>query len=620
MNPTNLYIYDQLRAEATALITATGLVDASAVTLTTPKPNILADLAFPVFPLAGKAGMNPNEFAKKVAEAITLPSDTLIGKVEPQGGFVNFAISPDAFAAAVIAEVLTRGDTFGNDTVGVGQKVILEYSSPNIARKMHVGHLRTTVIGHSLHKILLALGYEVIADNHLGDWGTQFGTLLGALDLWKREPWNEADPVQSLMYIYAQYNNAAALEDLLQQLTKPEEEDKSPSAKHWRTGNDLVRSLKETTTISLTDLARAWFKKLEDGDAWARETWQRLIDITMAEFDKTYARLDVQFDTVHGESYYEPMLGPLVQEALDKGVAQLEESGAVSVSFDDKMPSCLLRKSDGATLYQTRDAATCIYRWDNYKPTRNIYVVGAEQKLHFQQVYEIVRRMGYTEIADRSVHISFGQVTGASGERFSMRKGEVIFLDEILDAAIERATANIKENIAIGKTELTEDEVGSAAEMIGIGAVIYADLYQGPDRNIRFDFEKIVQPEGNTGVYLQYAHARCCSILRQAGDAEAEIASANLALLTDPLEQTVLKQLHRLPHIVREAGEKFLPTTIAEWTFNLAKELARFYEDCPVLKAPTAELRAARLALVKATAQGLKNGLALLAIGAPNRI
>ncbi|GAB4465465.1 MAG: arginine--tRNA ligase [Armatimonadaceae bacterium] len=615
-----VYVYDRVREEATRLIVTTGIVSADAVTLVTPKPNIPADVAFPVFPLAGPTGMKPNELAEKLASEIVLPEGSLIGSVEAAGGFVNFAVRPEVFAAEVVREVQGRAETFGQDSsVGDGQKVVLEYSSPNIARKMHVGHLRTTVIGHALHKIMRALGYEVIADNHLGDWGTQFGTLLAALDLWGLTPWNDPDPVQSLVHIYADYNNAVALEQALLKVPKPDG-DNSPERKLWETGDSLITSLKRGSGDSLYDLARIWFRKLEDGDKWARETWQKLIDITMTEFDRTYERLGIRFDTVHGESYYEPMMAPLVQEAIEKGVARLEESGAVSVDFGDQLPSCLLRKTDGATLYQTRDAATCIFRWANYQPVRNIYVVGAEQKLHFQQVFEIVRRMGYTEIADRSVHIPFGQVTGASGERFSMRRGNVIFLDEILDAAVERAEGTIREKIAEGKTELTEDQIDAVSEMVGVGSVIYADLYQGPERNIKFDFEKIVAFEGNTALYIQYTHARCCSILREAGDAASEIAGANPGLLVDAPEMAVLKHLHRLPHVVREAGEKFSPSTVAEWVYNLCREFARFYENCPVLKADTPERRAARLALVAASAQGMKNGMALLGIGVPDRM
>jgi arginyl-tRNA synthetase len=583
------FTVDRLRREATDLLAATGLVERDAVTLVTPKPNIPADLSFPVFAAAkASGGQNPNALAQQIAAAATPAEDSLIGSVAPLGGFVNLSVDPGRFATAVLEEVQALGNAFGHDkSVGVGQRIVLEYSSPNIARKMHVGHLRSTVIGHGLHLILLALGYEVIADNHLGDWGTQFGTLLAAIHDDALTPWNDPDPVASLVQVYAAYN-AAAVED-----------------------------------PTKMDAARVWFKRLEDGDAWARETWRRLIDITLVEFDRTYERLGVHFDTTHGESYFEPALDGLIQEAIDKRIAVVEPGGAVSVNFGEGgLPSCLLRKTDGATLYQTRDAATCLYRWREYQPARNIYVVGAEQKLHFQQVFEIARRLGYTEIADRSVHISFGAVTDVAGQRFSMRKGTAVFLDEVLDEAVRHARALIEKNVAEGRSEVTADEIDTIAELLGVGSVIYADLYQGPERGIRFDWEKVVANEGNTAAYIQYTHARCRSILRKADLAhgDAPNAAAVASALAAPEEQAVLKHLHRLPQAVREAGEKFAPATIAEWTYGLAKSFNDFYHEHQVLKAATPESREARLALVAAVAVGLRNGLALLGIQAPERM
>jgi arginyl-tRNA synthetase len=579
------YTYDRLRTEATAILKATGLVPEDAISLVTPKANIPADVAFPVFAAAKATNAgNPAQFAQRIVEAARIPEGALISKVEAQGGFVNFATAPEAFAQAVVSEVLVAGDTYGSDpSVGAGKKVVVEYSSPNIAKKLHVGSLRTTVIGHSIYLIMKALGYDVIGDNHLGDWGTQFGYILAAIHDNNLTPWNDPDPVASLMDVYSAYSKAS----------------------------------KENPAIR--DSAREWFKKLEDGDTWARETWQKIIALSLAEFEKTYKRLNITFDTQIGESFFEPVLNDLVQEAVDKGVATVEPGGAVAVDFgeDSKLPSCLLRKTDGATLYQTRDAATLIYRWREYQPDRNIYVVGSEQKLHFQQVFEIARRMGYPEIADRSVHIPFGMVKSATGERFKTRTGNLILADEILDEAIMRMTANIQEKIDEGKTELTPDQLEYAAEMMGVGAVIYADLYQGPDRDIKFDWDAMLSPVGNTATYIQYTHARCRSILRKAGETGE---GADLSLLTAPEETVVLKQLVQMPQAVREAGEKFLPATIAEWTYTLGREYARFYDACPVLTAETPELRKARLALTEAVAQGLKNGLALLGIGAPDRI
>ena len=582
------YVFDRLRAEVTEALLATGLIEAAAIALAEPKNKDLADIALPVFVAAKAAGEAPPAYAQKLAAAVRLPESGLLGSVEAAGGFVNFTVRPAALAAAVLAEVETLGESFGKDTsVGAGERVIVEYSSPNIARKMHVGHLRSTVIGHSIRQIFDALGYEVIADNHLGDWGTQFGMLLAAIDLWKLTPWDDPDPVQSLVEVYAKFNNAAKEDE------------------------------------ALKDLARAWFKKLEDGDVWARETWQKLIDITMVEFSRTYARLGVTFTTQHGESYFESMMPAVMAEAVEKGVAYRDAGGALVVGFDDKLPSCLLQKSDGGTLYQTRDAATCLYRLKNYAPKRNIYVVGAEQKLHFQQVFEIVRRMGYPEIADVSIHISFGKVSPPNGGRFSMREGNVVFLNDVLDEAVERAEAKMRENVEAGKTEITEAEIAGVAEVLGVGAVIYADLFQGPDRNITFDWDKMLASEGNTAMYLQYAHARCKSILRKGTHPNPSLAAreGQGVGLVHPAEQALLKQLARLPHAVREAGDKYLPATVAEWTFQLAKAFAGFWDQCPVLRDDVpVELRTERLALVAATAQGLKNGLALLGIQAPERV
>ncbi len=578
------YAFERLRAQTTALLTQTGLVATEAITLTDPKPNIPADLAFPTFQAARAAGAgNPAEFAKKLTQAVELNDDSLVGKIEATGPFVNISAAPSRFAQAVLNEVLAMGPEYGKQEIGADRLLIVEFSSPNIARKMHVGHLRSTVIGNSIHLIMKALGYHVISDNHLGDWGTQFGTLLAAHELWGWPPEMEADPIEGLVQIYAKFHQAAEADP------------------------------------TLRDMARDWFRRLEEGDEQARTNWQWIVNISLEEFARTYERLGVKFDLQHGESFYEPMLVGVIQEALDKGVAKVEADGAVSVSFDDKLPSWLLRKRDGATLYQTRDVATCIYRWQNYAPSRNIYVVGQEQKLHFQQVFETTRRLGYTEIADRSVHISFGPVTDAQGQRFSMRKGTAIFLDEVLDEALTRARAVLAEKIAQGKTELSLDDQEAVSQAIGIGAVIYNDLYQDPGRGIRFDWDKMLAFDGNSAPYIQYTHARCCSILRKAGDLSA-LSTADFGLLATPEEQAIVKQLARLPQTVQRAGEEFLPALIADWTYSLAREFAHFYHEHQVLEASSPELRVARLGLVQAVAQGLRNGLHLLGIKAVERM
>jgi arginyl-tRNA synthetase len=587
------YTNDHLRAETCNILAETGLVEAQAITLTEPKPNIPADVAFPTFQAARASNTpNPAEFAKKLAAEANekIPSKSLLGKIEAAGPFVNISVAPANFAQAVVNEVLQMGEKYGHNDIGVGQNVTIDFSSPNIARKMHIGHLRSTIIGNAIRNIMHTLGYHTIADNHLGDWGTQFGTLLAAYDVWGWPPEMETEPIEALVQIYSRFNLAASGD---------KEKNIAPTNPEYR------------------DLAREWFKRLEDGDEQARTIWKQLIDITMEEFERTYKRLDVTFDEQHGESYYEPMLNDVVQEALDKGVAKVEADGAISVNFDDKLPSYLLRRRDGATLYQTRDVATLIHRWKEYFPHKNIYVVGQEQKLHFQQVFETARRMGYQEIADRSTHISFGPVTDAQGQRFSMRKGTAIFLDEVLDEVLTRAQAVTLEKIGEGKTDLSEAEQGEVSQIVGIGGLIYNDLYQDPERGIRFDWDKMLAFDGNSAPYIQYTYARCRSILRKAGISFAE---ADYTLLTGPEEQAVIKQLARFPQAVRRAGQEFAPAVVAEAVYNLAREFARFYHECPVIDAPTQEQVKARLGLVAATAQALKNGLGLLGIKVPERM
>jgi arginyl-tRNA synthetase len=581
------YPLDRLRNEIKELFAATGLVAPESVTLTDPKPNIPADVAFPTFQAArGSATPNPAEFAKNLAEAAAkiIPPDSLIGKVEAAAAFVNVSVSPERFANAVITEVLKLDDSYGSDTLGEGKIITIDFSSPNIARKMHVGHLRTTIIGNSIRNILNKLGYQTIADNHLGDWGTQFGSLLAALEIWGTPPNLEDDPIEALVQIYTKFNTAA------------------------------------TEDPKLKDLAREWFLKLEKGDETARAKWKWMVDITLQEFERTYERLNITFDVYHGESFYEPMLDEVVKEALDSGVAKVEPDGAISVDFDGKLPSYLIRKTDGATLYQTRDIATCIYRWKTYQPDRNIYVVGAEQKLHFQQVFETMRRMGYKEIADRSVHISNGPLTDAQGQRFSMRKGTAIFLDEVLDEALERARAVIDEKTAEGKTDLTPAEKEEVSQAVSIGAVIYNDLYQDPARGIRFEWDKMLAFDGNSAPYIQYTYARCRSIIRKANLIGDQLPPADYGVLTTAEEQAVIKQLAKFSQAVRRAGEDFLPAVIADWTYTLAREFARFYHEHQVLEAPSEKLRLARLGLTAAVAQGLQSGLALLGIKAPAKM
>lgn len=588
------YALDRFEREIRAALIATGLIAPEYIDLAEPKPNVPADLALPCFRAAKAQGRNPAELAGALAAALaeTLYTTSLLADAQAAGPFLNFRLDRTKLVHAVLGEIEALGDRYGDDDIGAGQRVIVEYSSPNIARKMNIGHLRPTIIGHAIDNIFAALGYEVISDNHLGDWGTQFGGLIWAYLNWGFKPELKDDPIEAMVELYARFNKAA---------------EENPA---------------------LREEARRWFKRLEDGEPEARRIWRWMIDLSIAEFKNTYERLSIEFDHYYGESFYEPILQRVIDEAIAKGVAKVEAGGAVSVSFDEKLPSYLIRTTDGRTLYQTRDIAGAIYRWERWQPVRNMYVVGQEQTLHFQQVFETLRRMGYTAIADRSIHIANGHIQRPEGGRFAMRRGTVIFLEDVLDEAVERARAIVDEK----NPDLPEAERAVIAEAVGVGAVIYNDLYQDPKRNIVFNWDRMLAFTGNSAPYLQMMHARCCSILREAGVRPLPsepganlplwggLPAADITLLLADQEGGLVKQLARLPMAVQRAGTNFTPYSIAEWLYETSRAFSRFYDDLSVLKASSPELRDARLRLVAATAQALRNGLRLLGIRAPERM
>lgn len=355
-----------------------------------------------------------------------------------------------------------------------------------------------------------------------------------------------------------------------------------------------------------------------------------MVDLTLAAVQRNYDRLGVRFDTTHGESFYEDMMPAVIAEAIEQGVAKREEGGALSIKElrndqGRELPSFLLQRSDGGTLYVTRDVATIKFRESEYHPSTIIYVVEQRQELHFRQVFALTRALGHAAGIDL-VHVHFGTVFDIAGAPLSSRKGNMVYLKALLDDAEARARQVIEEKIRDGSTELPPEEIPHIARQVGVGAVVYNDLYQDPKRNITLDWERMLSFEGNSAPYLQYIFARCCSVLRKASGQEhttdlfANLPHYDAALLTEPQEMVVLKQLARFPDAIRRAGQHMAPYVIADWLYTTAREYARFYHDIRVLQAPTAELRNARLALTAATAQGLRNGLRLLLIEAPERM
>jgi arginyl-tRNA synthetase len=602
------YALDRFERQVRDAIVATGKVPADQVELAEPKANIPADLAFPAFRAAKELRLPPPQLAQELAGAISFPPDALVSGVAAAGPFLNFTLDTARLSAEVLEEIEELGPRYGSDDAGAGKTIVIDYSAPNIAKTMHVGHIRSTIIGQALYNIFSFLGYRVVGDNHLGDWGKQFGMNIAAIVKWGRPEGEGEEAIAQIDKLYSTYSR-------------------------------MAKEAKERGDTSLDDEARAWSLKLEQGDPTATELWQWMVDLTMSANQPNYNRLGVHFDHAYGESFYAPMSDQVIQETIDKGVAYRDENGAVVVDLGSSLPTFLLQRTDSGTLYHTRDAATIKYRVSEFQPTQIIYVVDARQELHFRQLFELAKAMGYAPEVEL-IHIKFGTVFDQHGQPLSTRAGNMIYLADLRDDARRRARAVVDQT----SPELPESEKEQVAETVGIGAVIYNDLYQDPRRNITIDWDKMMALEGNSATYIQYMYARCRSILRKAamddgwqaiGDGDATAAQASPivnrqssemvppfdpSVLAHPSEVAVVKQLARLPEAVREAGVRYAPFVVAEWCYETARSLSGFYHDCPVLKAETTELRAARLHLVAATAQALKNGLALLGLKAPERM
>ncbi len=540
-----------------------------------PADSKMGDYAFPCFKLAKVLRKAPPLIAKSIAEAVK--DDDMFEKVENVNAYVNMFISREGFAAEVIKEVLEKGDDYGRSDMGKGRKVIVEYSSPNIAKPFHIGHIRSTVIGNSIYKIYDFLGYDTMRINHLGDYGTQFGKMICAYRRWGNKEDVMKEPIKSLLSYYTKFH---------------EEAEKDPS---------------------LEDEARAIFARLERGEPEEVELWQWFRDESLKEFNRVYDMLDITFDSYNGESFYSDKMPRFVNELKEKGLL-VEDDGAQIVKLDEYgLPPALITKSDGSTLYITRDIAAAVYRKETYDFYKNIYVVASQQNLHFQQWIKVIELLGY-EWAKDCIHVPFGLVSMEEGT-MSTRQGRVIFLEDVLNRAVERT-----KQIIIEKNVNTED-IDETAKQVGIGAVIFNELSNYRIKDYVFSWDKVLNFEGETGPYVQYTHARACSILRNAGDDVVSRAaeSFDAGYIVSESAHRLVSLIYEMPDVIVEAGEKYEPSIVTRHIVDIAQAFNKFYHDEHILVDDEAE-KTAKVALVIAAKSAIKNGLGLLGMKAPEKM
>ena len=533
-----------------------------------PKSSDLGDIAFPAFSLAKIERKAPQAIAADIAEKIDASH---FEKVVATGPYVNFFLDKSQISDQVIKSVIQAGADYGQQEEGQGANVTIDLSSPNIAKPFSVGHLRSTVIGDAISNIYKKMGYNTIKINHLGDWGKQFGLLMVAYKKWGSKEAVEANPIDELLKLYVRIN--AEIE------------------------NDPA----------LDDEGRLWFKKLEDGDPEATELWQWFRDESLVEFNRIYKLLGVEFDSLNGEAFYNDKMDEAVQILEEKGLLK-ESKGASIVELDDvNLPPAMIKKSDGATLYITRDIATAIYRARTYNFVKNIYVVGQEQSNHFRQLKAVLKKMGF-EWSDDMIHVDFGLVT-KNRQKLSTRKGNIILLEPTLQEAISRAKAQIEEK----NPELENKE--EVARAVGVGAVKFYDLKTDRRNGYDFDLEAMVSFEGETGPYVQYAYARIQSILRKANFTPSADATYSL---NDPESWEIIKLLQDFSRVVKRAAENYDPSLIAKYAINLAQAFNKYYAHTRILdESPE---RDSRLALSYSTAVVLKEALRLLGVDAPDKM
>ena len=541
-----------------------------------PPDKTMGDIALPCFRLSKSLRRSPVQIAEMLASAIKCDEFSAITAVN---GYLNFKIDGTAFSRRVACEVLNLGDKYGSPMNGEGKTVVLDYSSPNVAKPFHIGHLGTTVIGHSLKLLHEFAGYKCVGINYLGDWGTQFGKLIVAYKMWGDKAIIEQGGVDELVKLYVQINNAIKEEE------ESSEDKKSP----------------------LADQSRAEFKKLEEFDEENIALWRWFVDVSLEEYQKTYKLLNIEFDSYKGESFYTDKMPAQVQLLRDKGLLQIDDGASIVNLEEWNMPVCLILKRDGSTLYPTRDIAAAVYRKGEYNFDKAIYVTAAQQSLHFAQWFKVVELMGY-DWHDQLVHVPYGTVS-VNGAKLATRTGNVVLLKNLFAEAIAR----VKE-IASDKYS-DEAELQSIAEKVGVGAVVFHYLSNNRMRDINFIMEDALSFDGNTGPYAQYTYARTCSVLNKVGMA-GEMTDAPL----NELEVELAKTISVFPERVNAAIADYEPSIVTRYILDLCAAFNRFYHECSIANCEDEKLRSSRIALTAATNQVLKTALHLICLQTPEKI
>jgi len=546
-------------------------IDEVANAVEVPTDSNLGDFSFPCFKLAKTMKKAPPAIAADLAASINPPN--FVEKIQQTGPYLNFFVKRDVFASEILEKISIQGADFGRANIGGGNCVVLDYSHPNMAKPFHVGHLRSTVIGHALYNIFNFLGYRSFSINYLGDWGTQFGKVIAAYENWGNEDDVKTGGIRELNRLYVKLH---------------EEVEKNPS---------------------LDDEARAWHKKMEQGDAYAMKLWQWFKDISMEEYAKIYELFGIEFDSYQGESYYNDKMEPVVQELKDKGVIK-QDKGAWIVDLEEwKMPPCIILRSDGGTLYATRDITSVLHRKEAYNFVQALYITSHEQSLHFAQVFKTVELMGHPWAAEQLLHVPFGYMNLPEG-KMSTRKGKVLLMEDLLEQTFEKITEIIDQK----NPNLANRE--QVAKDVGIGAIIFNDLYNSRIKDVEFSWERMLSFEGETGPYAQYTHARCSSVLAKA---TINFDDADLSLLTSDEEFALIKILRSFPQKVEEAAQRYEPYIISRFIMAAAQAFNKFYHENPILKAEE-PLQKARLCLTNCAKTVISTALGLLGIKAPQEM